>query len=50
MKKISYKEMSEKKCHKCFKPIKMNVVMRKPDANIYLCYRCFKSQKLNPAK
>jgi len=40
MEKVSWREMSDKVCIKCGKPLKKNLVMKKPGAT--LCYKCWK--------
>lgn len=38
MKKLSYKELSDKTCTNCGKLLKQNLVNRRPDATF--CYKC----------
>jgi hypothetical protein len=43
MKKVSFHEMSDKVCVKCGKPLKKNLVNKKPNATH--CYHCWKKVK-----
>lgn len=35
-------KMSSRKCHRCSKPIKQNVVDRCPDRQLFTCYNCMR--------
>lgn len=41
--KVSFQEMSDRKCVKCGRMLKKNLVIKKPLATH--CYRCWKSFK-----
>ena len=42
-KKVDFRVMSDKKCVECGKPIKQNLVTKKPLAS--KCYKCFNKTK-----
>jgi NMD protein affecting ribosome stability and mRNA decay len=44
MNKVSFREMSDRKCIKCGKALKMNLILKKPNAS--MCYKCYK--RANP--
>ena len=45
-KKVDYKELSNKRCTECGKPLKQNIVSRNPHARLrYVCFKISNGKK-----